>query len=138
MSRASNRLGSSGRDVTSNGPGIASSSRSSATSSRSPGIQTQASPSVALLAWRYQADVIVAGIRRVDDAFRFELVIEDDAPHAEWASQDDPVTYLTGRYLRALERMVLVDPTQYLWGYARWGKAFAREITAHAASTTPV
>ncbi|MCH7700511.1 MAG: lysophospholipid acyltransferase family protein [Planctomycetes bacterium] len=101
------------------------------------GIQTKAFPSVGLLAWRYQADVIVAGIRRVDDAFRFELIIEDDAPHAEWASQDDPVAYLTDRYLRALERMVLKDPTQYLWGYARWGEAFARKLTARAASPTP-
>jgi len=102
------------------------------------GIKTKALASVGLLAWRYQADVIVAGIRRVDDAFRFELIIEDDVPHAEWASQDDPVAYLTDRYLRALERMVLRDPTQYLWGYARWGEEFAREATARAASLTPV
>jgi KDO2-lipid IV(A) lauroyltransferase len=77
---------------------------------------------VGLLACRYNADVVVAGIRRTG-AFRFVIEVTDVCKHAEWAAATDPVVYITERYTRALEALVLRDPTQYLWLHARWGPA---------------
>ncbi|HEY3241839.1 MAG TPA: lysophospholipid acyltransferase family protein [Phycisphaerae bacterium] len=94
------------------------------------GLPTQISPSVGLLAWRYDADVVVAGIRRVNSAFHFAIEVSDVIKHGEWADQSDPVAYITARYLRALELLVRRDPTQYLWGYARWGEELAQKLTA--------
>jgi len=94
------------------------------------GIKTRALRSVGLLAWRYHADVVVAGIRRVGATFRFDLIVADTIRYEELATQEDPVAFVTNRYLRALERLILEDPTQYLWGYARWGEDHAREVVA--------
>jgi lauroyl/myristoyl acyltransferase len=85
------------------------------------GLPTQAMRTVGLLAWRFDADVVVSGIRRVNRQFQFELVVEDVIDHTDWAGQSDPVAYITHRYLRALEAMILRDPTQYLWAQNRWG-----------------
>lgn len=86
------------------------------------GLPTRVPRTVGILACRHGADVIVAGVRRVRRSFRFEFLTTDVIRHAEWKSADDPVTYVTERYLRALERLVLSDPEQYLWAYARWGR----------------
>ena len=99
------------------------------------GLPTKVMRSVGLLAWRYNADVIVAGLRRVSDGFRFEIIVTDIMDHSEWAGADDPVVYVTQRYLRGLEALVLRDPSQYLWGYPRWGRDVALELMAGAATT---
>ncbi|MHC5110570.1 MAG: lysophospholipid acyltransferase family protein [Planctomycetota bacterium] len=90
------------------------------------GIQTHVMRSVGLLAWRYEADVVVAGLKRVEDRFRFEVIVSDVIKHAATVEHEDPVEFITDRYLRALERIVLSDPAQYFWAYARWGEAFAQ------------
>jgi lauroyl/myristoyl acyltransferase len=89
------------------------------------GIPTMAMRTVGLLACQYDVDIVVAGIRRLDNAFRFRLIVLDVIYHAEWQRAEDPVAYITGRYLRGLEALILGDPTQYMWGYARWGKEYA-------------
>ena len=86
------------------------------------GRPTLALRSVGLLAWRYDADVVVAGIRRVG-AFRFSIEVTDVIKHAAWTQEVDPVAYITQRYTRGLEALVLRDPTQYLWLTDRWGPA---------------
>lgn len=101
------------------------------------GIPTMALKSVGLLAWRYDADVVVAGIRRVGDAFRFEIPVVDVIDHGEWQGRDDPIRYITERYLRGLERIILADPTQYIWAYPRWGKEFARQATQSLSPSEP-
>jgi KDO2-lipid IV(A) lauroyltransferase len=92
------------------------------------GLPTRVIRSVGLLAWRYNADVIVAGIRREGRAFHFRILIEDIIPHGDWAAEGDAVEYITDRYLRGLERMIREDPTQYLWAYARWGNELAEQL----------
>lgn len=92
------------------------------------GLPTRAMRTVGLLAWRYNADVAVAGIRRVGLQFKFEVVVEDVIDHTHWADQPDPITYITQRYLRALERIILRDPSQYLWAYHRWGKELIEQL----------
>ncbi len=97
------------------------------------GLPATVTRTVGLLAWRYDADVVVAGLRRVGHAFRFEIEVNDIIKHAAWADQADPVVYITQRYLRGLERLILRDPTQYLWGYPRWGEELAQQLAAVSA-----
>lgn len=92
------------------------------------GLPTRAIRSVGLLAWRYDADVVVAGIRRAGDTFRFEIVVEDIITTTEWKQAEDPVVDITHRYLRAIERLILCDPTQYLWAYPRWGVELGEQL----------
>lgn len=92
------------------------------------GLPTRASKAVALLAQRYEADVIVAGIRRLGAEFRFELCVADVIRPADWAFAEDATAYVTQRYTRGIETLVRRDPTQYLWGYARWGEGVARDL----------
>ncbi len=96
------------------------------------GLETRSPRAVGLLAQQYHADVVAAGIRRLGDAFHFEWLVTDTIPHGDWLTRDDPVGYITERYLRALEKLVLKDPSQYLWGYARWGESFAEQAAARA------
>ncbi len=84
------------------------------------GAPTSAPRSVALLAARYRAVVAVAGIRRANRAFHFQIVVEDLFDERAWAGADE-VGYITERYIAALERLILADPTQYLWAHPRWG-----------------
>jgi KDO2-lipid IV(A) lauroyltransferase len=100
------------------------------------GLPTTALRSVGTLACRYDADVVVAGLRRVGRAFHFAVEIVDVIPHADWSDEPDPVRYVTTRYLRALETLIRRDPTQYPWAYARWGETLARQLTA--AESTPL
>ncbi len=93
------------------------------------GIPTMALRTVGILACRYGAEVAVAGIRRTPRAFRFEVDVQDTIKPPDWAKEEDPVRYITERYLRALERIVLRDPTQYVWGQPRWGEELARRLT---------
>lgn len=96
------------------------------------GLPTRTSRAVGLLAWRFNAAVVVAGIRRVRSAFRFEVDVVDVIGPTEWAGRDDAVSYITHRYLAALERLILRDPTQYLWAHARWGEEQAQVLTVGA------
>ncbi|MBN2560940.1 MAG: lysophospholipid acyltransferase family protein [Phycisphaerae bacterium] len=93
------------------------------------GLRTAASRSVGLLAWRYDATVVVAGIRRRSSEFDVEIVVSDVFDHQDWRDVGNPVVHITERYLRGLEKIILDDPTQYLWGYARWGADLARQLT---------
>lgn len=99
------------------------------------GLETKVSRSVGLLAWRYEANVVVAAIRRLDETFRFEIVVADVIDHKHAAVHADPVEYVTYRYMQALERLILADPAQYLWTYARWGADLARRVTEDAGIT---
>lgn len=104
------------------------------------GLPTRVSRSVGLLAWRYNADVVVAGNRRVGERFAFAIEVMDVIKHAAWrgeADVDRVIEYISDRYLRAIEALVRRDPAQYLWGYARWGEEFARQLTAEFSATGP-
>jgi KDO2-lipid IV(A) lauroyltransferase len=96
------------------------------------GLPTTALRSVGLLAQHYQAAVVVAGIRRVGQTFRFEIVVSAILRPGDWASAEDPVGFITAQYLAALEQIILVDPSQYLWSYARWGEETAQRLTDSA------
>jgi lauroyl/myristoyl acyltransferase len=120
------------------------------------GLPTRVSRSVGLLAWRYDADVVVAGIRRIGERFAFRIEVMDVIKHDAWrpaadvnragapatdrshaADADSVIQYVTDRYLRATEALVHLDPAQYLWGYARWGEELARRLTEELSANGP-
>lgn len=100
------------------------------------GLPTRVPRTVGLLAERYDADVVVAGIRRVGP-FRFEIEVADVLDHTEWTGRGDAIAFITERYLRGLEQLILRDPVQYLWAYARWGEEQASQLVAEAADSGP-
>ena len=54
------------------------------------------------------------------DRFAYELDVEDIIYPDDWKGRDDPVFYITQRCMHAQERMILVEPSQYLWMHRRW------------------
>jgi Kdo2-lipid IVA lauroyltransferase/acyltransferase len=76
--------------------------------------------SIGLMAITYNLPIVVGYSRRVGNRFFFEIgatrVIE---PH-EWANQEDPLTWITAEYAKAIETFVREDPTQYWWLHRRW------------------
>jgi Kdo2-lipid IVA lauroyltransferase/acyltransferase len=100
------------------------------------GLPTVAMRSVGLLAQHYGASVAAAGIRRIGP-FRFEIVVSDLLHEQDWRAAEDPVTFITAHYLRALERIVLTDPAQYLWAHARWGEDFLHRLLEQDDGTRP-
>ena len=96
------------------------------------GLPTIASRAVGILAERYAAPVVVAGVRRRERPFSFEIVVADMFDQAAWQDAADPIVYITERYVAALERMVLDDPSQYLWAHARWGESLAHRLAGEA------
>lgn len=101
------------------------------------GLPTRAPRSIGLLAERYRAVVTVAGIRRQQQPFRFQVVVTDLFDASAWSSAPDAVAYITQRYVAALEQLILGDPTQYLWAHARWGAEVAGQVGARPAAARP-
>lgn len=86
------------------------------------GRSTRMSSAIGILARRYQADVVVAGLRRVGP-FRFQFVFGKVIRPETWAGleYDDSVRSITRGFVAGLEKIVRTDPTQYLWVRPRWG-----------------
>jgi KDO2-lipid IV(A) lauroyltransferase len=76
--------------------------------------------SIALLAIHHNVPVLGGYSVRLGDKYEYEMDCTDVILPEEWASQDDPLFYLTARYNRAIEMMIRRDPTQYLWLHRRW------------------
>lgn len=79
--------------------------------------------SIGLLAMAYNAPIVCGFARRTPKpgrCFQYEIGTTDIIEPADWASQPDPLYYLTARYTRAIEMMVRKTPEQYLWIHRRW------------------
>jgi Kdo2-lipid IVA lauroyltransferase/acyltransferase len=76
--------------------------------------------SIGLVAMQYDVPIIIGYARRVRGKFQFECAAQDIIYPDDWKSQDQPLHYITQRYTKAIEDMVRVDPTQYLWAHRRW------------------
>jgi KDO2-lipid IV(A) lauroyltransferase len=76
--------------------------------------------SIALLAMKYDAPILVAMARRTEQAIKYEFIVGDIIEPDDWKSQEDPLYYLTARYTRGLEKLVTACPEQYLWIHRRW------------------
>lgn len=75
---------------------------------------------MALLALRCRSLIVVAGARRLPGLLRYELAVEDVIDAEQLGDAPGVVKALTQRLTSALERMVRVDPRQYLWLHRRW------------------
>jgi len=76
--------------------------------------------SIALMAMEYRTPLVVAGCRRLGDAFRFEIFVQRTIDPREWHGRDDPVAWITQEYTAALEQMARSCPEQYFWVHRRW------------------
>ncbi len=76
--------------------------------------------SIGLLAITYKLPIVVGYSRRVGNRFFFELgMTRIIFPH-EWADKDDPLTWVTAEYSKAMEAFIREDPSQYWWVHRRW------------------
>jgi KDO2-lipid IV(A) lauroyltransferase len=76
--------------------------------------------SVALMALRYGATLIVTGARRVAEPMFYELEVADVIRPDEYAGQKNAVHAITQRFTTAFENLVRSAPEQYLWLHRRW------------------
>jgi len=75
---------------------------------------------IALLAIEHQALVAVGVARRIGPGFRYEIRCEEVIDPASLTGTADDVRLLTQQFTSALERLIIQDPTQYLWLHRRW------------------
>lgn len=76
--------------------------------------------SIALMAIRYNAPVIVGYGRRIGFDFRFEMGLERIIYPQDWADKDDPLRWITQEFTAGLEQIIRKTPEQYLWAHRRW------------------
>jgi len=76
--------------------------------------------SIGLLAITYNLPIAVGYSRRIGDRFFFEIAMTRIIFPHEWADQEDPLTWVTAEYTKAIEAFVREDPTQYWWLHRRW------------------
>lgn len=88
--------------------------------------------SIGLLAMRYDAPVICGHTYRVSEPhavrFRYRVEVVDIIRPEEWKEQPDPLFYITARYRRAIEQMVIAAPEQYLWMHRYWKSRPPHEV----------
>lgn len=76
--------------------------------------------SIGLLAITYNLPIVVGYSKRVDNRFFFDIGVTRIIMPQEWADKDDPLTWITAEYTKAIEDFVRQDPTQYWWLHRRW------------------
>ncbi len=79
---------------------------------------------IGLLAIRHNANVVCSYAKRLpatrEQGFRYRMEVTDVIRPADWVDQPDPLFYLTARYRRAIEKMIIAAPEQYLWMHRIW------------------
>jgi KDO2-lipid IV(A) lauroyltransferase len=75
---------------------------------------------MALLAIEHRALVVVGVARRIGPGFFYEIRCEEVIDPASLTGTADDVRLLTQQFTSALERLIIQDPTQYLWLHRRW------------------
>jgi len=99
------------------------------------GRQASTYKSIGLVALTYNLPIVVGYSRRIGNRFFFEIgVTRIIFPH-EWADKDDPLTWVTAEYTKAIETFVREDPSQYWWLHRRW-KTRPKEKRRRAAQAT--
>jgi KDO2-lipid IV(A) lauroyltransferase len=76
--------------------------------------------SIGLLAITNNLPVVVGYSRRLENHFYFEIGVNRIIFPEEWADRDDPLTWITAEYTKAIEEFIRQDPTQYWWLHRRW------------------
>lgn len=76
--------------------------------------------SIGLLAMQKQIPIIVGYAARTRKGFHYRLEVERIIQPEDWASQDDPLHWITQTYSHAMESAIRRYPDQYLWVHRRW------------------
>lgn len=76
--------------------------------------------SIGLLALNQNVPIICGYACRLDSQPRYEVGVMDIIQPQDWEGLEDPLFYITARYIRAIEKMVIAFPEQYLWMHRRW------------------
>lgn len=92
--------------------------------------------SIGLLAIRHRAAIVCGCAHRVgwderpgeagvgrhvgENDLQFQVLVNDVFGPEDYENQPDPLYYLTARFRRSLEHMVLAAPEQYLWMHRIW------------------
>lgn len=90
--------------------------------------------SIALLAMRHRAPLIVGYAARERSGFHYGVTVERIIQPEEWDQQDDPLLWITQTFAHALETGIRRHPEQYLWMHRRW-KSRPKEELARLASS---
>ena len=73
--------------------------------------------------------MVVGVARRFGPGFRYEIRCEEVIDPAALSGAANDVRLLTQRFTSALERLILQDPTQYLWLHRRWKHQPSHKVT---------
>ena len=76
--------------------------------------------SIALLAMSHRVPIATGRAHRCGPGIDYELAMDDFITPEEWEDQEDPVFYITARFVHSMEMMVRREPHQYLWIHRRW------------------
>ena len=76
--------------------------------------------SIGLLAVTNNIPIAVGYSRRIDNRFFFEIGVNRIIFPHEWADKEDPLTWVTQEYSKAIEESVREHPSQYWWLHRRW------------------
>ncbi|MFH0981007.1 MAG: lysophospholipid acyltransferase family protein [Planctomycetota bacterium] len=76
--------------------------------------------SIGLLAMALEVPIIVGYARRVGRGFQYVVGAQRVIHPHEWRDRGDPLGWITQEYTSALEALIRVDPSQYLWIHRRW------------------
>jgi KDO2-lipid IV(A) lauroyltransferase len=76
--------------------------------------------SIGLLAMRHNIPIVAVHAKRVSNNFQYEVSVTDYIEPSDWQEQPDPLYYISARYNKAIEQMILNAPEQYLWLHRRW------------------
>jgi KDO2-lipid IV(A) lauroyltransferase len=76
--------------------------------------------SIGLLAMSYNMPIGIGSCRRIDGRFFFQVEVHRMIMPSEWEDKDDPLTWITAEYTKAIEDFIRLDPNQYWWLHRRW------------------
>ncbi len=76
---------------------------------------------VALMSIEYRVPLMVIGVRKVGEPFRYQVLVQDVIRPEEYdGRRADAVKAMTQRFTTALEEVVRSAPEQYFWLHRRW------------------
>lgn len=76
--------------------------------------------SIGLLAIQQRVPIMCGCAVRRPGGFQYEIIADDFIRPEDWEDKDDPLYYVTARYIHSIERMARAHPGQYLWLHRRW------------------
>jgi KDO2-lipid IV(A) lauroyltransferase len=75
---------------------------------------------VALLALEHRVTMVVIGVTKTGDPFRYKIQVKDVILPEEYADRPDAIRAMTQRFTSGLEQVVRGAPEQYFWLHRRW------------------